>query len=242
MPLVRSLCDPLYESNRTPGPTSRHEYYTLGISLSETLIAELNAAPIHFPTISPIQSSHDAFFDNLTPPLSDELFEMDIDMQPLVGLGLQDMALQTASISEMASASSPSADHEATGGTNLSRSASTSSYHAAKMTCLSSPSASPTQPAQPAQQPRIETGDCCEICGYRPKGDRRWFHGSMQKHKKLQHSTAPPKIYKCPYPDCNSAYKNRPDNLRQHQIEKNHFVEGEEGAARRPSKRKKVTS
>lgn len=189
--------------------------------------------------ISPVQSSNDAFLDNLTPPLSDDMFDMDIDMQPLVGLGLQGIAGETGSTREQSGTSTPLADGEAVGGAELSRSVSTSSNKAAQPASQSSPSTSPTQPHQ---QSKVETGNCCEICGYRPKGDPRWFHGSMQKHKKLQHSTAPPKIYRCPYPDCNSAYKNRPDNLRQHQIEKNHFVEGEEGTIRRPSKRKKISS
>lgn len=86
---------------------------------------------------------------------------------------------------------------------------------------------------------KVEANDCCEICGYRPKGDPQWFKGSMAKHKKMQHSTGPPVIYKCPYPGCNSQYKNRQDNLRQHQIEKNHWV-GDE-ASRRPSKRAKTS-
>ncbi|KAI1386503.1 uncharacterized protein F4822DRAFT_431376 [Hypoxylon trugodes] len=85
---------------------------------------------------------------------------------------------------------------------------------------------------------KVEANDACELCGYRPKGDPQWFKGSMAKHKKMQHSAGPPIIYKCPYPGCNSQYKNRQDNLRQHQIEKNHFV-GDE-ATRRPSKRKKI--
>ena len=87
---------------------------------------------------------------------------------------------------------------------------------------------------------KVEAADCCEICGYRPKGDPQWFKGSMAKHKKLQHSTGPPVIYRCPFPGCTSAYKNRQDNLRQHQLEKGHFV-GDEAAGRRPSKRKKVS-
>ncbi len=95
---------------------------------------------------------------------------------------------------------------------------------------------------QQAQQQKVEADACCEICGYRPKGDPQWFKGSMAKHKKLQHSTEPPKIFKCPFPGCTSQYKNRPDNLRQHQIEKNHWVKGDEGTSRRPSKRKKVES
>ncbi|KAI8633422.1 hypothetical protein F5Y19DRAFT_462443 [Xylariaceae sp. FL1651] len=86
---------------------------------------------------------------------------------------------------------------------------------------------------------KVEANERCEICGYRPKGDPQWFKGSMAKHKKMQHSTNPPVIFKCPFPGCNSEYKNRRDNLRQHQIEKNHFV-GDE-ASRRPQKRKKVS-
>lgn len=54
---------------------------------------------------------------------------------------------------------------------------------------------------------KMEANDCCEICGYRPKGDPQWFKGSMAKHKKLQHSTSPPVIYRCPFPGCTSAYK-----------------------------------
>lgn len=88
---------------------------------------------------------------------------------------------------------------------------------------------------------RVESHSCCEICGYRPKGDPRWFGGSMAKHKKLQHATTPPKIYRCPYPGCTSQYRNRADNLRQHQIEKGHFMDGQqEETRRRPSKRKKM--
>ncbi|KAI1133618.1 hypothetical protein F5Y10DRAFT_2360 [Nemania abortiva] len=86
--------------------------------------------------------------------------------------------------------------------------------------------------------PKVEASERCEICGYRPKGDPQWFKGSMAKHKKMQHSTNPPVIFKCPFPGCNSEYKNRRDNLRQHQIEKNHFV-GDE-ASQRPLKRKRT--
>ena len=95
-------------------------------------------------------------------------------------------------------------------------------------------------PAEGASTPRVEANSGCEICGYKPKGDPQWFKGSMAKHKKLQHSQEPPTIYKCPFPGCTSAYKNRQDNLRQHQIEKNHFVE-DQGHQRRPNKRKKAS-
>lgn len=92
--------------------------------------------------------------------------------------------------------------------------------------------------SRPAAQ-KVEANACCEICGYRPKGDPQWFKGSMAKHKKLQHSTNPPIIYKCEYPGCTSQYKNRLDNLKQHQMDKKHFVDGEM-PSKRPSKRKKV--
>ena len=71
----------------------------------------------------------------------------------------------------------------------------------------------------------VASDEFCDICGYRPKGDPKWFKGSIAKHKKLQHSGEPATIYKCPYPGCTSQYKNRPDNLRQHQIERNHWVD-----------------
>lgn len=87
---------------------------------------------------------------------------------------------------------------------------------------------------------QIEANNCCEICGYRPKGDPQWFKGSMAKHKKLQHSKEPPTIYRCTFPGCTSAYKNRQDNLRQHQIEKNHFVNDDGEQQRRSNKRKRV--
>lgn len=101
--------------------------------------------------------------------------------------------------------------------------------------------------AAPSPQPRkgtassaesVESELYCEICGFRPSGEPRWFRGTLAKHKKLQHSTTPPVIYRCPYPGCTSQYRNRPDNLRQHQRDKSHFVDGEED--RRPSKKRKV--
>ena len=102
------------------------------------------------------------------------------------------------------------------------------------------PAAKPEEPEEPAKV--VESDACCDICGYRPRGAPQWFKGSMAKHRKLQHSNTPPRIYKCPFPGCVSQYKNRPDNLRQHQIEKNHWVEEdkEPKAERRPSKRKKM--
>ncbi|KAI0395905.1 hypothetical protein F5Y17DRAFT_169985 [Xylariaceae sp. FL0594] len=95
----------------------------------------------------------------------------------------------------------------------------------------------PGPPALISSGSKVQASERCEICGYRPKGDPQWFKGSMAKHKKMQHSAHPPIIYKCPFPGCSSEYRNRRDNLRQHQIEKNHFV-GDE-FTHRPKKRRR---
>lgn len=241
---MRSLCDPIYELDGNPGTSrisSRQDHYALSISLSEALILELEADPLDFDAVSTDEPDHDTFLDSLTPPLTDDIRDMDMEMQPLLGLGLGSLNVQPASCSNTMGNSTPTTENTSMGPT-LSRSASSasSSNNVTQIqTPSSSPSASPAQ--QQTEQQKLEADSCCEICGYRPKGDPRWFHGSMAKHKKLQHSTKPPQWYRCPYPGCKSAYKNRPDNLRQHQIEKDHFVDGEEGASRRPSKRKKMT-
>ena len=196
---------------------------------------ELDAAPLDAGEISEPDSDDDALFDcifdSLTPSLTDD-FTMDIDIetQPLLSLE-QGAAPKPAAPERPAHSSTPREDK-----TSASRTESRSSAALPVKNALQTP-ISPSSP--PQQKPELADA-CCELCGYRPKGDPRWFHGSMAKHKKTQHSTDPPKIYKCPYPGCNSAYKNRPDNLRQHQIEKNHFMDGNDGASRRPSKRKKM--
>ena len=92
----------------------------------------------------------------------------------------------------------------------------------------------------PSNESKVESDTTCTLCGYRPKGDPKWFGGSMAKHMKLQHATTPPRIYRCPYPGCTSQFQKRPDNLRQHQIEKGHFVDGQSESSRRQAKRKKV--
>lgn len=95
-----------------------------------------------------------------------------------------------------------------------------------------------TAAAAAATAAKVESDSCCEICGYRPKGDPRWFVGSMAKHMKTIHSENP-QIFRCPYPGCTSQYSKRADNLRQHQIEKGHFVDGEGNQGKRPRKRKR---
>lgn len=238
VPLVRSLCDPIYELDGSPRASRRQEYYSLGIALSEELIAGLNKEggniDVDTDAISEDELDDDDLFASLlTPPLTDDLMDV-MDMQTLLGLDTDDNAPSQPTLEKPArSSSSAPAKANTEGGSVQSPSDSGASSNHATQT--------PSSSESPSQQ-KVEADACCELCGYRPKGDPRWFHGSMAKHKKLQHSTDPPKIYQCLYPGCNSAYKNRPDNLRQHQIEKNHFVEGQDGTSRRPSKRRKVAS
>ncbi|KAF4332786.1 hypothetical protein FBEOM_13403 [Fusarium beomiforme] len=116
--------------------------------------------------------------------------------------------------------------------------ADTNSLHATSTAANSPPSPAPAASAS-SSAAKIKSDSSCKLCGYTPEGDPRWFSGSMAKHMKLQHSTKPPTIYRCPYPGCTSQYKNRPDNLRQHQIEKGHFLEGQD-VVKRSSKRRKI--
>jgi hypothetical protein len=198
------------------GPSRRDAYHGLGVSLIESLMAEFDSSGGK--TAEPSLDDMDAFFNDLASE-----------------------AGNTASAFTVVSPTSPQTIDFGPRPAQLPT-------PAASCTPSSTQTASPA--AEQAQQPAAETAEqngqkveadaCCDLCGYRPKGDPQWFKGSMAKHKKLQHSTAPPRIYKCPFPGCTSQYKNRPDNLRQHQIEKNHWVQGEESTPRRPSKRKKV--
>ncbi|EGR51786.1 uncharacterized protein TRIREDRAFT_120224 [Trichoderma reesei QM6a] len=97
---------------------------------------------------------------------------------------------------------------------------------------------SKAEPSASTSSTKVESDNCCKICGYRPKGDPRWFAGSMAKHMRTIHSENP-QIFRCPYPGCTSQYSKRADNLRQHQIEKGHFVDDEGKQGRRPRKRKR---
>lgn len=202
-------------------------------------MTDLQAEPMDSDAVSALGSDNDAALESST----DDLMDMESDVQPLLGLGIDDLDIQPASTNRPTKHSNTTTKPAIAATTDLSRSAGNASTSRIGIQTPSSSSASPTLPEkeQQTQQQKLEADACCEICGYRPKGDPRWFHGSMAKHRKLQHSTDPPKIYKCKYPGCSSAFKNRPDNLRQHQIEKGHFVDGEEGPSKRPNKRKKVS-
>ncbi|KAJ9148915.1 Zinc finger protein [Pleurostoma richardsiae] len=219
VPQVRGLCNQLYEQH-SGGASRRNDYYSLGIALIESIITELDADPLDLEAII----AEDEALDDLLKSLTDPTADCPAQNRPVLTVTPEGPPSDTTGSDgqDLVPPGRLPADSAVTNGG-------------------SSPLPSTSQPSEQADQKATESHACCEICGYRPKGDPQWFRGSMAKHKKLQHSAEPPKIFKCPFPGCTSQYKNRPDNLRQHQIEKGHFVEGEEGATRRPSKRKKMS-
>lgn len=226
---VRAQIDSLHAQTETQF-TPRLGYHQQGIRLMESMIQgpvlpptmweNLTAAPAN-----PSYDSLDQYFGSITPGTSGT-----IGLDPMTSAGhavlgnasvaVEDVSMDVPTLSSAQYLLNPDGASSA------------------------GPSAAATSPPSPApgSSPAklVEADSCCEICGYRPKGDPRWFPGSMAKHKKLQHATSPPKIYRCPFPGCTSQYKNRPDNLRQHQIDKGHFVEGQDDASRRPGKRKRM--
>ena len=243
---VRRLCDPVY-AQHDQGISRRTAYHSLGISLIESLLPEFDSASLGSPQLVP--EDHEDL-DRLLKSLDSGTFSgSNLTARSMSQVTAVPYAEEPSSMCDLdttmtAVQAFPTMIPEAIESVTESH---TPSPHGSL----------PTQPPGKAADglrspldeeglqpgaPKTEANSCCELCGYRPKGHPQWFKGSMAKHKKLQHSTAPPIIYECPYPGCNSKYKNRPDNLRQHQLEKKHFVDGEEGTARRPSKRKKVST
>ncbi|KAK4121715.1 hypothetical protein N657DRAFT_647909 [Parathielavia appendiculata] len=231
VPNVRQLCDQIYEQHDV-GRAKRNVYHGLGVSLIESLIPEVDNSGAKAPEAQ--LDDLDAFFNDLTSEAGNTTDAL-TDLQPAVPHTFKSDASR-------AQLPTPTATSSSSGGTPSSAQTPgpAAAEQAEQCTTLKTTSEQQQPPGQQQQQQKVEANSCCEICGYRPKGDPQWFKGSMAKHKKLQHSTEPPRIYKCPYPGCTSQYKNRPDNLRQHQIEKNHWLAGDENTPRRPSKRKKV--
>ncbi|KAI1657960.1 hypothetical protein F4813DRAFT_65284 [Daldinia decipiens] len=264
IPQVRRLCDPIYSKQ---GLQSRTGYQALGISLVEALIQTFASGPEHIqgnPTgysLDLPESTYDQFldtfpFDNTTGIEGEFLVNLGTgpsqqsqtgltgtpNFNPELGpLDLQDISSSVPPPTITTEAFAETASHTETPDNSFAASTgfSPSITVPARPKPLSPAHVElPLKPISSSAQ-KVEANDACDICGYRPKGDPQWFKGSMAKHKKMQHSTGPPVIYKCPFPGCNSQYKNRQDNLRQHQIDKNHFVGDETG--RRPSKRKKYS-
>lgn len=239
VPDVRGLCDQMYK-HHGPSASRRIAYHDQAISLIENLMSLSQAEGAKTGSLDETDE-FDQFFDQLVSG-SKPQGQFSSETDPLT-MGSDDLVMHLCGI--------PDSDAQP-GNLQVPRVTTTPPDN-----LISVPPANPSetppeaeqsaQDQQPQQQAEpgalkpTEADSCCDLCGYRPKGQPQWFKGSMAKHRKLKHSTEPPKIYKCPFPGCASQYKNRPDNLRQHQIEKGHFVGGEAGGApRRPSKRKKT--
>lgn len=252
IPQVRGLCDPIYEQQ---GFNPRTKYHVLGVALVESLfdLGQKQDNLSHFPV-----PDLDDFLENLEESLvgGENGFGLDMDTSldiptastdettaqavPIsVDLAVPSRASITpnSTVNPNAIIRISSSTHVST--TPRSQSEKESTIPPTEVSWTANGNESPAEAAASTTQ-KVEANSSCEICGYRPRGDPQWFKGSMAKHKKLQHSTEPPRIYRCPFTGCNSAYKNRPDNLRQHQIEKGHFINGVDEKGRRPQKRKKM--
>lgn len=218
---VRRHLDSLYAQNQ-PHSNSRSTYYRHGVGLIEAIV-QASDREADTRATDPAMDSIDDFIQTMTPDLES------FDFGTMPGFNTEGCMEAPVPIPDI-TVDPSSLDAQWL----LTPEGSTS---------IGGPSAATTSPASPmldeSSASKVESNSNCEICGYRPKGDPRWFGGSMAKHKKLQHGTSPPKIYRCPYPGCKSQYRNRPDNLRQHQLEKSHFMDGE-AESRRPSKKRKT--
>jgi hypothetical protein len=255
IPQVRGLCDPIYSQR---GFNARSKYHALGVDLIESLIHTLDNTPTNVGTESFGANDGTNFSMNIPedPDPLEEFLE-DLDKTFINGDFIipADTSITVGETEDEHVEPTTTAQHRTIDPSDLNRIDSSSQLSTTQSEAHSETidfptssgdgselpynAASPSEAGTSSSGQKTEANSCCEICGYRPKGDPQWFKGSMAKHRKLQHSTEPPKVYKCPYPGCTSAYKNRPDNLRQHQIEKGHFVDGVDGKARRSSKRKK---
>lgn len=229
VPLVRSHLDPLYARTsmvETHRLSYRRDGSMLMRSLFRGLVQASSGSPLVVPPTNHMVNHMDDFMNSMGSNMGDLGFHSEPTPCRTPGLPYPNVAITPAlhtrfnmdSVNERAPASpatipspSPSAGQGAGSG-----------------------------PSGASIDVKVESDTTCTLCGYRPKGDPKWFGGSMAKHMKLQHATTPPRIYRCPYPGCTSQFQKRPDNLRQHQIEKGHFVDGQGETSRRMGKRKKV--
>ncbi|KAG8667223.1 hypothetical protein FPOAC2_12380 [Fusarium poae] len=231
---VRNQMDPLYFKNATRG-NLRSAYHSHGVELIKTIMipplqpmntqqVQDNELPNGLPD-SVMKYAFDEDLDFFNNPTASETFDFGENLpfdagQPLDYVGLSS-SINTSTLNPQP----------------LPTPADTSSVQATPTAANSPPTPAPT--AFSASTAKIKSDTGCTLCNYTPKGDPRWFSCSLSKHMRLQHSTKPPIIYRCQYPGCTSQYKNRPDNLRQHQIEKGHFTDGQD-SGKRSNKRRKV--
>ncbi|KFH47153.1 hypothetical protein ACRE_019870 [Hapsidospora chrysogenum ATCC 11550] len=227
VPLVQAQTDILYFLV-SPRFNSRLLYYKLGVELVRSIIntpadPSTDTDPGRVAALSAEigSSDNDGMIRAISPILDSVGFDMvsGFDSSSLAGLGQSAPDLPTGPCSE-----SPKVN-------DLLQVSSTAS--------TSSPSQVPPTHAINNSH-KVGSNSFCEICGYRPRGNPRWFAGSMAKHKRLQHAISGPKIYRCCYPGCSSKFTNRADNLRQHMVKMGHFLDGEEEMRRRPGRRKKA--
>ncbi|CAF3633278.1 hypothetical protein QX201_012843 [Fusarium graminearum] len=224
---VRKQMSTLYFKNAT-GRNLRSAYYCHGIELIKTImippLQPMNAQSIQDNGLpdSVMEYAFDdedlGFFNNSTAP---ETFDFSENLPFDAGQPFDYMSLPNSALNPQP----------------LPTPADTSSVQATPTAANSPPT--PATAASSASTAKIKSDIGCTLCNYTPKGDPRWFSCSLSKHMRLQHSTKPPIIYRCQYPGCTSQYKNRPDNLRQHQIEKGHFPDGQD-VGKRSNKRRKV--
>ncbi|KAK5628514.1 hypothetical protein RRF57_004229 [Xylaria bambusicola] len=249
---VRDLCDQIYSQS---GTRSRSDYHLLGISLVDSLVRSVAREP-HQPQ-QPQQGQSE--YPIMSYPYEDEFlreFKTFDWNYPMISTTQQSGGVADYTPLDLGTLQPVTADTSHLPMRSDASETPSDTYTVSSAPLSDAPPDIPTpktfRPTPPvtaqgegsetlhhstlaSSGQKVEANERCEICGYRPKGDPQWFKGSMAKHKKMQHSTNPPIIYKCPFPGCNSEYKNRRDNLRQHQIEKNHFV-GDERQVRRKRK------
>lgn len=238
IPDVRRLCDQMYEHHNS-GTSSRTAYHNLAVSLVENLMSLSGGRTGEGATIDEA-GDFDQFIYQLDSRCQQTKPEATLEVTPLPSMAYDDLAIDLPGLSIIENHALPIPTVTTTRPDNSDSKSAT--IPSEPQLDIEQSTENQQQHEEAHRQKLIEADACCDECGYRPKGDPQWFKGSMAKHKKLMHSTAPPRIYKCPFPGCASQYKNRPDNLRQHQLEKGHFVDGEEVAPRRPSKRKKTAA
>lgn len=239
VPRLRRACDSVYDKCDPSGRKRRSDYYTLSISLMENLLPQSDKPKVTAPLMNDginLDGMLNGFPSTYTQSQTGAYTSMDsIALSPFAMVTPSSLdGMDTAGIHIPAITTTPSKTSPAGTASSANTPPQLQSEQGTTATTT------PQQQQAQTDEHKVEADSCCDICGYRPKGDPKWFKGSMGKHKRLQHSSEPPKVYKCPFKGCNSQYKNRPDNLRQHQIDKGHFVGNEAETLKRQTKRKRV--
>ena len=226
VPLVTLLCDSVYMVNKDSIPL-RSVFYDAACSLLRINLVSCKTAHQNLDDDASAAAAATAmgtslFSGDLLSSFDFSYFADKLDL-PLAE------AMTADGLLGFSSSSSPSSMDSSSSATAGATPASSKDSHSTPQTPFEDQAPSP-------KKVEAEAPDCCELCGYRPKGDPKWFRGSMLKHRLTKHSEEVV-IYKCNFPGCNSQYRNRPDNLKQHQVEKNHFV-GDEATTKKPRKPK----